>query len=72
MGKSYILSESMIVEVDENQHETYDCTCENKRVMALFQDLGSRPLVMIRFNPDEYTTMNGRDVKSCFVYKNTK
>ena len=64
------LTHSLIIEVDENQHETYDCTCENKRLMTLFRDLGSRPLVMIRFNPDGYETRSGKHIKSCFVYKN--
>ena len=41
----------IIVEIDENQHTT----CENKRLMELSQDVGHRPIVMIRFNPDEYT-----------------
>lgn len=37
-------------ECDENQHTDY--SCENRRSMELFQDLGNRPLVMLRFNPD--------------------
>jgi hypothetical protein len=64
------LTHSIIVEVDENQHERYDCTCENKRLMALFEDLGNRPLVMIRFNPDDYVDINENIIESCFVYKN--
>jgi len=44
----------LIVEVDENQHTDYDCSCQNKRVMELSQDLGHRPIVFIRFNPDKY------------------
>lgn len=62
------LTHSVIVEVDENQHDTYDCTCENKRMMTLFEDLGSRPLVLIRFNPDDYIDHNGRHIPSSFVY----
>jgi hypothetical protein len=44
----------VVIEIDENQHMAYDCTCENKRLTQLFQDAGCRPLAMIRFNPDEY------------------
>ena len=44
----------IIVEIDENQHMKYDCSCENKRIMELSQDVGHRPIVFIRFNPDEY------------------
>ena len=44
----------IIVEIDENQHIDYDCSCENKRLMELSQDVGHRPIVFIRFNPDDY------------------
>ena len=48
----------IIVEIDENQHIDYDCSCENKRTMELSQDVGHRPIVFIRFNPDEYTNQD--------------
>ena len=55
----------IIVEIDENQHESYDCSCENKRLMLLSQDVGHRPMVFIRFNPDDY--LNGdKKVTSCW------
>ena len=44
----------LIIEVDENKHVDYECSCENKRVMELSQDVGHRPIVFIRFNPDSY------------------
>ena len=44
----------LIIEIDENQHLDYDCSCENKRIMELSQDVGHKPIVFIRFNPDEY------------------
>ncbi len=55
----------IIVEVDENQHELYDCSCENKRLMELSQDVNHRPIIFIRFNPDEYTD-NDKKVTSCW------
>jgi hypothetical protein len=55
----------IIVEVDENQHIDYDCSCENKRIMQLSQDVGHRPIVFIRFNPDEYMK-NETNVTSCW------
>ena len=58
----------MIIECDEDQHKNYNC--ENKRVMELFQDLGNRPLVMIRFNPDKYKN-NDNTVDGCFKYTKT-
>ena len=51
----------IIIEVDENQHIDYDCSCENKRLMELSQDVGHRPIIFIRFNPDEYN-----DITSCW------
>ena len=56
----------IIVEVDENKHDSYDCSCENKRLMQISQDLQHRPIVFIRFNPDKYTDENGVLVKSCW------
>jgi len=44
----------LIIEIDENAHQDYDCSCENKRIMELSQDVGHRPIVFIRFNPDSY------------------
>ena len=55
----------VIIEVDENQHQDYDCSCENKRLMELSQDVGHRPLIFIRFNPDEYLSKEGK-VTSCW------
>lgn len=55
----------VIVEVDENQHRDYDCSCENKRLMELSQDVNHRPIVFIRFNPDDYT-IGDIKFKSCW------
>ena len=59
-------SHIIIVEVDENKHTDYDCSCENKRLMELSQDLQHRPIIFIRFNPDDYTNQDGLLVKSCW------
>jgi hypothetical protein len=60
----------IVVEIDENQHIDYDCSCENKRIMELSQDVGHRPVVFIRFNPDDY---NKGDMKipSCWKINNS-
>jgi hypothetical protein len=55
----------LIIEVDENQHTDYDCSCENKRIMELSQDVGHTPIVFIRFNPDDYEE-NGTKISSCW------
>jgi len=59
----------IIVECDENQHK--DTSCENKRTMELFQDFGNRPIVFIRFNPDNYINIDGKKVLSSFKYHKT-
>jgi hypothetical protein len=56
----------IIVEVDENQHIKYDCTCENKRLVQISQDLNHKNLVFIRFNPDGYTNNKEIQIESCW------
>jgi hypothetical protein len=60
-----LIYQIVIIEVDENQHINYDCSCQNKRIMELSQDLGHRPIVFIRFNPDDYNK-NGISISSCW------
>ena len=55
----------IIIEVDENQHNQYDCSCENKRLMELSLDVGFRSIVFIRFNPDSYK-INNKKITSCW------
>ncbi len=59
-------SHIIIVEIDENKHTNYDCSCGNKRVMEISHDLVHRPLVFIRFNPDDYANEHGKLIKSCW------
>ena len=47
-------SHCIIIEVDEDKHASYNSSCQNKRNMTIFNDLGNRPLIMIRFNPDKH------------------
>ena len=63
-------SHIIIVEVDENKHTDYDCSCENKRLMELSQDLQHRPIIFIRFNPDSYINSEGKSIKSCWKLNN--
>jgi hypothetical protein len=69
----------LIIEIDENQHLDYDCSCENKRIMELSQDVGHKPIVFIRFNPDEFynneiaiSSCWGTDKKGISVVKKSK
>ncbi len=61
-------SHIVIVEVDENKHDEYDCTCENKRPMEISQDLNHRHIVMIRFNPDWYIDPEKGKIPSPWMY----
>jgi len=56
----------IIIEIDENQHDRYEEICENKRIMELSQDLQFRPIIFIRFNPDDYTIHN-KKITSCWA-----
>jgi hypothetical protein len=60
----------IIIEIDEDQHITYDNECENKRLMEISQDLGHPHIIFIRFNPDKYM-INDEIIKSCW-YINKK
>ena len=62
---------TIIIECDENRHLGYDEICDNKRTMEIFQDLGDRPVIFIRFNPDKYTE-DGETIPSCFDGTNLK
>ena len=60
----------LIVEVDERSHVSYDCGKEREREEIFKKHAGPRlALVMLRFNPDEYTDVaTGQHVPSCFHY----
>jgi len=53
----------LILEVDENQHHSYSCECEEKRMTSLKQDFKDIPLVFIRYNPDDYKNEAGEKIK---------
>ena len=61
----------IIVEIDENAHTNYDCSCENKRLMEISQDVGHKPIVFLRFNPDSYIDIEGNKVNSCWKVNRT-
>jgi hypothetical protein len=47
----------VIIEIDELQHsatDVYTSECEERRVNELFTDVNFRPVVFLRFNPDNY------------------
>jgi hypothetical protein len=63
----------IIVEIDEKQHMRYESICENKRMMEVSQDVGHRPIIVIRFNPDDYRNENNKKIPSCWgITRNTQ
>lgn len=46
-------SHCLMIEIDENRHVNY--SCEQKRMVELYEDTGFRKIIFIRFNPDGYT-----------------
>jgi hypothetical protein len=42
----------VIVEVDENQHNTYEDSCECARLNEIINGIGGRSVIVIRYNPD--------------------
>ena len=60
-----LLTHIIIIEIDENEHKSYDDTCNNRRTMELSQDVDHRPIVFIRLNPDGYT-LNDKRMKGSF------
>ena len=69
----------VVLEVDENQHKSYECICEQQRMIQIHQDIGMN-ILFIRFNPDSYRNINNelinnyndREKKLLNILKNIK
>lgn len=57
----------LIIEIDENQHENYDCNCEMNRIGQILEDLKYKTTVFIRFNPDKYYDINNNLIPSPWI-----
>ena len=53
----------LVLEIDERQHSTLDCQCEQGRMVMIQQSFGGASVVFIRYNPDSYRA-NGKLYKS--------
>ena len=42
----------LIVEIDENQHNTYEDSCECSRINEIVNGIGGKSIIIIRYNPD--------------------
>jgi hypothetical protein len=58
----------IVGECDEHQHNRYDKTCENRRVMEVWMDAGKKPMALVRINPDKYVDSDDVTHTSCFGY----
>lgn len=47
------------MEVDEHQHQSYTCECEQTRMVNLVEVRGI-PVTFIRYNPDVYEPIQGQ------------
>jgi hypothetical protein len=56
----------VIVEVDENQHNTYQDSCECARINEIVNGIGGKTIIIIRYNPD-IVKNNGKNIaiKQC-------
>ena len=62
----------VILEVDENQHKSYACECEQARMVMLHQEFGGAPLLFIRYNPDDYIDHLGNKIKGNNKHRESK
>ena len=60
-------SHCLMIEVDEDRHMQY--SCEEKRMVELYEDVGFRKCVFLRFNPDGYR-QDGCRYPSPFSFSN--
>ncbi|MBL4898435.1 MAG: hypothetical protein JKX76_02180 [Colwellia sp.] len=45
----------VILEVDENQHNTGSYSdCDTRRMIKIAQNIGGPPVIFVRYNPDPY------------------
>lgn len=57
---------TIVIECDERQHKRESSICEESRLHDIYMDLACRPLLVVRFNPDNYND-NGAKHPSCFT-----
>ena len=47
-----LLKHCVIIEIDENQHNTYEDSCECARLNEIVNGIGGKSVIVIRYNPD--------------------
>ena len=56
----------LVLEVDENQHKSYQAKDETIRINQLSESFNDKPVIYVRFNPDKYKALTGASIKGCF------
>ena len=66
-GRTAAGARVLILEIDEHSHKAYLCSKERAREASFVEEAGKKKtVVIIRFNPDEYTDYAGKKHPSCF------
>lgn len=50
----------VILECDEHQHKERQCVCEQTRMVNIAQSYGGVPVYFLRWNPDNYASVDGK------------
>ena len=56
-----LVKHCIIVEIDENQHKTYEDICECARINEIVNGIGGKSVIIIRYNPDVVRN-NGKEI----------
>jgi hypothetical protein len=64
-GLIQLNNHNIIIEIDENQYNSYDYSSNNKRLIEIFKYLDNSILTIIRFNPNAYK-LDNKKIKSPF------
>ncbi len=71
-----IIPVCVIVECDENQHESYELSCELSRMTQIHESVlkagESRPLLFIRYNPNGKFYNNDKEIKMTRIQREQK
>lgn len=54
----------VVLEVDEEQHRSYEKECENIRMRNIVESL-AMPIIFVRYNPDSYKNSKGKREDPC-------
>jgi hypothetical protein len=71
-ARTAVADRVIIVEIDEDSHRSYTCSTEREREAAFYNHFKPRTVILIRFNPDQYTRDDGTKVPSCFQWSPTR